>query len=122
MIVRVPTRQPLSPAQLAAIALIADGWNYHEAARLAGVSYGTFNQHLCDAARRIPGDLPLRGKLIAWYRGASAAVLGVGAAPSTRQDSLRKAYMIHGGRACLMCANILPHATTRPDAAPEGHE
>ncbi len=115
---RVPTLHPLTPAMLAACAIMADGWSYTEAARLAGVSYGTFTAHCAMAAARIPGDLAQQAKIVAWYRGASAEVLGDGLRLE-RQATLKRAYMIYGERCCKWCGNMIHDH--RPDPSPERH-
>ncbi|MGH7634417.1 MAG: hypothetical protein ACRENC_11855 [Gemmatimonadaceae bacterium] len=104
--------RPLSPAQMTAAKILADGWSYRQAAQLMGVTYGTFVGHVNDAAFRIPGDLPPRLRVIAWWRGATAAVLGVWRHEAvTRSTTLSEATTIYGGRCCPHCGNIVPHGT-----------
>lgn len=109
MIVRVPAIRPLSPAQLAVVALVAEGWSYRESARMMGCSTTTVMRHINDAAARLPGDQPARFKVVAWWRGATADVLGVDRGRGTRQDGLKLAYTLYAGRACPHCGNVLSH-------------
>jgi DNA-binding CsgD family transcriptional regulator len=118
---RVPTTAPLTPQQLAAVALLADGWSHAEAARLLGVAVGTLRAHLDQAIMKIPGDLLGRTKVIAWYRGASADVLGIARQLPLRQESLHRAYAISVGTCCPHCGNVLAH-DHRPHPASERHE
>lgn len=117
LVIRVPALQPLSPAQLAAVKILADGWSYDEGAQLMGVTYGTFVGHINDAAHRLPGTFPPRLKCVAWWRGATAAVLGAAHQRPTRSTTLSEATTIYGGRACPYCGNVAnSHADqTSPD-------
>lgn len=109
-VVRVPALKPLSPMQMTVIALLADGFDDNEAARLIGIEVSTFNTHLSAAVIRIPGDLrPARARAVVWYRGGSAAVLGVDHALPPRQEALTRAYAISVGRSCAVCGYIPPH-------------
>lgn len=120
-IVRLPLPVPLSAGQLMAVALIAAGWSQTEAARMMGIDYATLRTHIDRASVKIPGDLVRNAKLIAWYRGASAEVLGVGQQKSTRQQALRLAYAISVQTKCAHCGTIVLHGN-QPGATSEGHE
>lgn len=120
-IVRVPLPVPLSAGQLMAVALVADGWSQTEAARMMGIDYATLRTHVHRASAKIPGDLVRNAKLIAWYRGASAEVLGIGRRRSARQDALKLAYAISVQTKCAQCGTIVLHGK-QPGATSEGHE
>jgi hypothetical protein len=96
---------------MTAVMILSEGWSYSEGARLMGVEYATFVTHITDAAERLPGDLPPRLRALAWWRGASSAVLGVRAAPATRSATLSEATTIYGGRCCPYCGRIIAHGT-----------
>ena len=109
-LVRVPALTPLSPAQLTAAMIVGEGWNYGDGARLMGVEYSTFVSHVVAAGAKLPGDLPPRLRVIAWWRGASAEVLGVRATQPTRSSTLSHASTVCGWRTCPYCGNVAPHA------------
>ncbi len=118
---RVPPRAPLSAGQMTAVALIEQGYSVREAARMMGCGLATLRTHLDRASVKVPGDLPRDAKLVAWYRGASAAVLGVGRQTSSRQDALKLAYAISVQTRCVACGTLVAHGK-QPGAASEGHE
>jgi hypothetical protein len=89
--------------------MLAEGWSYEDGARMMGLEYETFVRHIKDGAARLPGDLPPRLRAIAWYRGASADVLGAEVARPLRQETLKIAYLIREGRACPHCGYMMPH-------------
>lgn len=74
---RVPCTEPLSPRQLEVAALLSAGQKPAEIAKQLGVAYRTIVFHITTAAERIPGDMAGANKVVMWYRGASAQVLGV---------------------------------------------
>lgn len=118
----MPALRPLSPMQLTAVALLADGFDAKECARLMGVEISTFDTHLREAAHRLPGDFRhIREKVLAWYRGGTAAVLGVDHVVPPRQEALTRAYSISVGQACGRCGYLSPHGTTEHTAGGRGH-
>ncbi len=117
---RVRPLAPLTSQQMTAISIIAGGWSMKEAARMMGVAYGTLRTHLDRATAKIPGNLYGRARLVAWWRGADAEVLGVGFEKPSRQETLKLAYAISVQTPCPTCGTVV-HGT-RPEARTEGHE
>lgn len=72
---RVPTLKPPTARQLEIAARIADNASFDEVARELGVERATIRFHVETLARKIPGDLPYRLRVLAWYRGAPRYVL-----------------------------------------------
>lgn len=112
---RVPALKPMTPMELAVVSMLADGHNDAEGARLVGCAETTYRTHLLRAAAKIPGDLIFRSRLVAWFRGATADVLGVDHVIPPRQESLTRGYAISGRQACPYCGNVSAHATQREE-------
>lgn len=111
IVVRVPCLAPLSRQQLATAALLSEGWQLETIAEMMGIDYTTVSYHANEGAARIPGDLPRRSRLMAWYRGAPLSVLrrpgamDSGEVPPalTRAGALKRALSIVEGRGCPCC-------------------
>lgn len=109
--VRVPTLKPLSRQQLAVAALLSDGWGIQAIGEMMGVSWQTISYHASEAADRIPGDLPRKGRVVIWYRGAPLSILmrpgSMDAAdvpePMQRREAIKRALVIVEGRGCPCC-------------------
>lgn len=117
---RVPALKPITPMERAAIAMLADGHDDAESARLLGCGIATYRTHLLRAAAKIPGDLIFRSRMVAWFRGASADILGVDHVVPPRQESLTRGYAISGRQACPYCANVSAHG--HPTERQKQHE
>lgn len=123
VVVRVPTLKPLSRQMLAVAALLSEGWNVMTVAAMLGIEDKTAGYHICEAAKRVPGDLePPRARLVAWYRGAPLSVLRRSAvmderdlpASLRRHGAMKRALDISQGRGCPVCGydgvQLLPKA------------
>jgi len=66
---RSPTAQPLTFQELRTVQFLAEGLSYHNIARAMGLSVETVRGHLKRAGAKVPGDLPVRPRLIQWYQG-----------------------------------------------------
>lgn len=73
---RIELPEPLSDHELAIAGLLAEGQNYYAIAELLACSVHTVKWHVRNIARKVPGDLPMQFKAVAWYRGATLGVLG----------------------------------------------
>lgn len=74
---RLPLARALTRSQLAVAALSAAGLSVAAVAERLGCGVATVRWHIEEASARIPGRrLGARDKVIAWYCGASARVLG----------------------------------------------
>lgn len=73
---RAPTHRPLSASQLAVAALLASGFTHEQIALRLGCARSSVRSAIEEGAARIPSDLPASSRLVAWYRGAGAHVLG----------------------------------------------
>ena len=96
---RVPCDPPLTPVQFKVAALLGSGHTVEDAARALKVSLSTVKFHVRQAADRIPGDLPPRFRLIAWYRKAPLSVLHMQqplSSASALKEALRIALMQGG--------------------------
>lgn len=116
---RIPLIKPLASYQMTAASLLAGHYDYKEAARLMGVGYPTMQNYIALAAAHIPGDLPTGAKVVAWWRGASHAVLGA-LEPEPRQVRLTRAYEISRLQVCLHCGH--PHGHADNPTAGSGHQ
>ena len=68
----------LTDGELEAVALIADGLTYQEAAdALGALTKHAIVERIRDAAAKIPGTLPMRAKVVCWFRGGSRKALGL---------------------------------------------
>lgn len=108
-VIRVPCHPPLSRMQLTIAALLSEGWHQHELAEILVVTRRTIEYHVDEASPRIPGDLPRTAKLMAWYRGATLAVLtgklatDTADSPGVVRAARRRALAIAQGRGCPVC-------------------
>lgn len=91
-VVRVKCIPPLTKTQLRVAELLSLGDSVERVAKKLNVGTTTVKFHVREAASRIPGDLPPRFKIIAWYRGAALSVLELQSAPDA---VLRRALGIH---------------------------
>lgn len=121
--VRVQPWQPITPRQMAVIAMLSEGWTYYQIARFLGITPRSVRFHTLMAARRIPGDRPPSERLIAWYRGASLEVL-TGHQVFTPSDlgvSPRQLDAAAGGVVAI--PTLAPSAAPAPDySAPDPNE
>ncbi len=73
---RVQLTHPLTRAEERAVALLSEGWEkgmtYRQLGEALRVSERTAKNHIKNAGGKIPGDLPLRLKVVNWYRGGLA--------------------------------------------------
>ncbi len=74
---RQPLARPFTKPQAKVVKLVGQGHSFLECAPLMAMSYRGVLNHARAAAKKIPGDLPLQAKLLAWSRGATKEVLGV---------------------------------------------
>ena len=72
---RVRPARPLTARQERVVSMIADGMTYYAIARHLGCGERSVLALVYKIARRIPGNLEPRPKLIVWWRGASLMVL-----------------------------------------------
>lgn len=90
---RVPCTPPLTPVQFKVAALLSGGHSVEGVAQLLHVSISTVKFHVRQAADRVPGDLPPRFRLIAWYRKAPLSVLHM-QQPLSSAHALKEALRI----------------------------
>ncbi len=73
---RVQLTHPLTRAEERAVVLLSEGWEkgmtYRQLGEALRVSERTAMNHIKNAGGKIPGDLPLRLKVVNWYRGGLA--------------------------------------------------
>jgi len=73
------TRQTLHPPaserQIEVARMLSDGCSLEEIAGALGVKAVTVKYHLHQVATRITSDLPVRARVVLWYRGAPSALL-----------------------------------------------
>lgn len=91
-VVRETCNPALTKAQFKVCELLSTGLSVEQVAAKLKVGTTTVKFHVAEAATRIPGDLPARFKLIAWYRGATRQVLEGFSSPDA---ALRRALGIH---------------------------
>lgn len=75
MTTRVDLSQPFTPAEENAVAHLAAGLTYRQIAESMNISYRTARNHIQNAAKKIPGDLPVQLRVVAWYRGGDVWIL-----------------------------------------------
>jgi hypothetical protein len=61
--------------QFAIATLLGVGMAHAEIAEALHISVSNVRSHMRYAARKLPGDLPMEAKLVAWVRGATLDVL-----------------------------------------------
>ena len=66
---RARLSQPFTPAEERAVTLLAEGLTYKELAEAIGATERTARQHITNAGAKVPGDLPLQLRVVAWFRG-----------------------------------------------------
>ncbi len=78
---RVHLRRPLTRAEERAVALLSEGlekrMTYRQLGEALGVAPRTAMNHIKNAGEKIPGDLPLRLKVVNWYRGGNTVWLRI---------------------------------------------
>ena len=72
---RVKTTRPLTPKQEHIVVLLDQGFTYPEIGEQLGIHSRSVKGHVERIARVIPGLLPARAKVVAWWRGAPAETL-----------------------------------------------
>jgi DNA-binding NarL/FixJ family response regulator len=72
---RAPLFAPMTRAQQAVVAALARNAEYDEIARWLSVKERTVRYHVGEAARKIPGNLPPKMRIIMWARGATIDML-----------------------------------------------
>lgn len=78
---RVPLRTGLTRREMELVTLIAQGRSNAEIACLLRIRRDSIRTYTRNAASKIPGDLPARARILAWYRGAPLSVLCPTAGP-----------------------------------------
>jgi len=81
---RTPLLDKFTGTESIVVALLARGEAYRMIALRLSITTATVRFHLAKAARKIPGDLEVRMKILFWCRGATLDQLtGEGWAPRT---------------------------------------
>lgn len=81
---RTPLLDKFTGTESIVVALLARGETYRLIALRLHISVATVRFHLANAARKIPGDLEMRMRIIFWCRGATIDQLtGLGWEPRT---------------------------------------
>lgn len=73
---RLPPNAPLTPAELRCVRLVAAGRTYDDIATLEGISRNGVLWRMKQAAKKIPGTLPMQAKCKVWWQGGNLAALG----------------------------------------------
>ncbi len=68
---RTPLLEKFTTMESLVVALLARGETYRMIALRLYISIATVRFHLANAARKIPGDLEVRMKILFWCRGAT---------------------------------------------------
>lgn len=68
---RTPLLKKFTPMESLVVAFLSRGEAYRMIAKRLSVSTATVRFHLANAARKIPGDLEVRIKILFWCRGAT---------------------------------------------------
>ena len=68
---RVQPRKPWSMMQKLVAILVGRGHRYNEIATRLSIAPTTVKYYAEEAARRLPGDLPPKWRLVFWWRGAT---------------------------------------------------
>ena len=68
---RVPPFKKFTTMESLVVAMLARGETYRMIAMRLSISIATVRFHLANAARKIPGDLEVRMKILFWCRGAT---------------------------------------------------
>lgn len=66
---RVAPSQPLTSTEEQVAGLLSQGLGFEEIGEIMHISMRTARAHLANAGKKIAGDLPLRLRVIAWFRG-----------------------------------------------------
>ena len=72
---RASTHQPLTRREFQVAELVGRGFRISTVARVLSVKHTTALGIMTRLADKIPGDLPPRGRIMAWWRGAPIEVL-----------------------------------------------
>jgi DNA-binding CsgD family transcriptional regulator len=75
-VTRHPLRRDFTETQYAIVSRLGNGETTARIRTDLKLSGANFRYHLRQAAKKIPGTLPAQQKAVAWWRGASAKVLG----------------------------------------------
>lgn len=86
---RVPCVRALTPRELAVAVLLHEGLSQAAIGLELGIAELTVRYFVNQAAEKIPGDLVLSARVVAWLRGASLVVLGADRAPETPLSNQR---------------------------------
>lgn len=84
---RVRPARPLTERQARVVAMLSDGMTYYAIGRHLGCSGPRIKAIATTVARRIPGNLEPRAKLVVWWRGASLMVLLGGSLRETERQA-----------------------------------
>lgn len=72
---RIPPQRPLTPLQVTIATLVGINMANRDIARELHITHATLRWHLNRIAKRLPGDLPAKVRVMAWVRGATLDVL-----------------------------------------------
>lgn len=72
---RAPTASPVTDMQFVIAVLLGLGLSHAAIAEQLKITLSTVRDHMRRLAARIPGDLTMETKIVAWVRGASLDVL-----------------------------------------------
>ena len=111
---RVAPLSPLTPGQLAVVAVLAEGYSHVEAAEVLGVEVCTIFRQIHLAARKVPGDLRPRDRLVAWWRGAPQSVLGYPSEPFVRQRMALVEFKLLEWTPCGACHYVRDNTRAKP--------
>lgn len=93
---RIPLLRKFTIMETLVVALLSRGEAYRMIALRLNISVATVRFHLANAARKIPGDLEVRMKVIFWCRGAKLDQLtGLGWEPKYRIEAQRPASGVY---------------------------
>lgn len=73
--VRIPLHAPLTPMELRIVRLVAAQQSQDDIADALDIAPRTVEYHVANIVRKIPGNLPRAGRIMAWWRGAPLSVL-----------------------------------------------
>ncbi len=71
---RIPLIEPLTSTESLVVEMLYQGQSDREIAVQLGVTAETVRSHVCNAARKIPGDLPQRLRIRFWAAGQATTV------------------------------------------------
>ncbi len=71
-VARVKLIEPFTPAEAAVVELLgADSMDYRSIGKVLKIAERTVEVHVTNAAKKVPGTVPQKAKLVMWYRGRS---------------------------------------------------